>query len=230
MLAQQGDQRLGLAARHQRQEGLVADHQGEAREQGLQGGPAPELAGGVVGVGDPEHRGLPGAGRGLGKGLGKGPVPVQGQHPRPVGAAPAAEGALVVGKSRRRQQALAGRRRVAGGPGEQLGGAVAGQHPGGRQAMELGQAAAQVLPVAVGVGPQRRAGHRPHQGQPQRQGRPEGHQRGTGIEQGAGPPPQLPRRRGQIAAVALGGIGSGHRRTLGRRQGHNRGSPARCRR
>ena len=55
VLRHQGNQGLRLPARHQRQEGLVADDQAMARQERLEGLPAPELTGGVVGIGDPEH-------------------------------------------------------------------------------------------------------------------------------------------------------------------------------
>jgi hypothetical protein len=87
--------------------------------------------------------------------------------------------------------------------------------------MQPSQHLPQRLPVAVGIGPQRHTGHGPQQGQPQGEGGTKGHQGGAGIEQPPGPPPQLPGRRGQVAAVALRGFAAGHCRTLGPRRGQN---------
>ena len=54
--SQQRHQALGLATGHQGQKRLIDDHQPMGRQQGFDRRAAPQLAGGVVGVGDPQRR------------------------------------------------------------------------------------------------------------------------------------------------------------------------------
>ncbi len=206
MARHQRHQRLGLAAGHQRQEGLIAHHQGETLQQRLQGSPAPELARGVMGVADPQHLGRWG-GR---KGLGEGRAPVQGQGVGPMGGVPAGEGAGVVGEARLRQQAHPCGRGVPRRPGEQLGGPIAWQHLAGLEAMAPGQKPPQDGPAPIGIGAQRGREHGRQQGPPQGPGRAEGHQRSTGIEEASGRAAEARRRRGQIASMTLGRIHPHH--------------------
>ena len=55
VISQKRNQRLALAIRHQRQEGLIADHQGEALQQRFERGATPQLTRGVMRIADPEH-------------------------------------------------------------------------------------------------------------------------------------------------------------------------------
>ena len=187
--AHPGQQRLGLTAGHQRQKSLIHNHQRETLQQGHQGLPAPELASRVVGIGDPQHGGSGGGGQvgqvgcgGRCEGLGEGARPAQGQGQGSPGSLPASQSPLVIGETRHRQQADAGLGRIAAGPGEQLGGAIAGQHHRRLQAMALGDRLAQRLVFPVGIIPDRRTRQGPPQAGAHAGGRTEGHQGGTGFQ------------------------------------------------
>ena len=181
--AHPGQHRLGLAAGHQGQKSLIHNHHRETLQQGLQGLPAPELAAGVVGIGYPQHGGGIQVGlNGRCKGLGEGSRPAQRQGQGPPGSLPASQSPLIIGETRHWQQADAGLGRIAAGPGEQLGGAITGQHHRRLQAMALGDRLAQRLVVPVGVIPDRRTRQGPAQAAAHAGGRTEGHQGGTGFQ------------------------------------------------
>ena len=213
ILRQQRHQRLGFPLWHQGKESLIDDHQGKAPQQRLERLAAPELAAGVVRVGDPEHLGAWRHGETAGR-LRQRPWPRRGpverQRQRLPAASPAGQGPAVIGKARSGQQAGAGGGRITGRPGEQLGGTVARQHRLGIQAVVGGDRLTQIPVGAIGVVPQGGPiSEQPGQATPQASRRPEGHQRGTGIEQLLRPAAEATGGGKAVAAMELGGRGQG---------------------
>ena len=195
MLGHQRNQALTLTLGHQRQKRLVADHQRMALQQRLQRCATPELARGVVGVGDPQHRRRGGIRRGRGSSR----VPIQWHWRRLHGSTPTAQSPAVIHKAGLGQQRGAQRGGIAGRPGEQLSGPIAGQHQRRLQTMQHGDRLAQALRCAIGVGLQRRLPSGPA-GPPRQAKRCQG---GTGIEHLARTTAEAPGRGLQIAAVGF---------------------------
>ena len=122
-LGHQRNQRLLLAIGHQRQKGFIADHQTEPLQQRFQRDPTPELAGGVVGIADPQHISF----CGWRNGLRTITTPGERQLVTNPGPIPTIKGSAVIGEAGRRQQARARYGRISRRPGEQFRGPISRQ-------------------------------------------------------------------------------------------------------
>ena len=201
MIRNEWNQRLLLTIRDQWQKGFIADHQRVTFKQRLQGGATPELASGIVGIGDPDHPNLgiplhrhrpepdPRAER----------TQVQGQtlsSPSPTGQSPA-----VIGKSWFQEAAEATASGIPGRPGEQLCRTIAWEHRFLINCMPGRNGCTELLLAAVWIVAQGRSLNAPLQRPAQNSRGPKRDQGGAGIQQLTGAQPHPSSFLIEIAAM-----------------------------